>query len=244
MFGQQFLLPFACFQSRSGGKLYHVSAPTRPLCFPQVDSITSMLRGAVVARAFEQTKCFTPGRGLQGKKARLALKHWSLFWTVHLILQHRKCKSNIDSLCLSFLTRYLTIFCSSMEACFFLFDGVALLPEAGWAAQWARMRKDDTGRNPPSPASTERKHSTRWKHCSRHLRIGAATSCCVTCVWCDCAVGGFQLLKKKKNPSIFSFHFFSPPAVPLPFTLKHFKLLTQHHLVAHSSPLYGYCSAT
>uniref|UniRef100_A0A672J6B4 Phosphatidylinositol 3,4,5-trisphosphate-dependent Rac exchanger 2 protein n=1 Tax=Salarias fasciatus TaxID=181472 RepID=A0A672J6B4_SALFA len=33
--------------------------------FSQVDSITSMLRGAVVARAFEQTKCFTPGRGLQ-----------------------------------------------------------------------------------------------------------------------------------------------------------------------------------
>lgn len=38
------------------------------LCaFLQVDSITSLLRGAVVARAFEQTKCFTPGRGLQGK---------------------------------------------------------------------------------------------------------------------------------------------------------------------------------
>ncbi|CAL8294989.1 unnamed protein product [Lota lota] len=33
--------------------------------FSQVDSITSMLRGAVVGRAFEQTKCFTPGRGLQ-----------------------------------------------------------------------------------------------------------------------------------------------------------------------------------
>ncbi|KAJ3611190.1 hypothetical protein NHX12_021207 [Muraenolepis orangiensis] len=33
--------------------------------FSQVDSITSMLRGAVVTRAFEQTKCFTPGRGLQ-----------------------------------------------------------------------------------------------------------------------------------------------------------------------------------
>lgn len=33
---------------------------------PQVDSVTSMLRGAVVTRAFEQTKCFTPARGLQG----------------------------------------------------------------------------------------------------------------------------------------------------------------------------------
>lgn len=35
--------------------------------FSQVDSVTSMLRGAVVARAFEQTKSFTPARGLQGK---------------------------------------------------------------------------------------------------------------------------------------------------------------------------------
>uniref|UniRef100_A0A3Q3A2E4 Phosphatidylinositol 3,4,5-trisphosphate-dependent Rac exchanger 2 protein n=1 Tax=Kryptolebias marmoratus TaxID=37003 RepID=A0A3Q3A2E4_KRYMA len=33
--------------------------------FSQVDSISSMLRGAVVARAFEQTKCFMPGRGIQ-----------------------------------------------------------------------------------------------------------------------------------------------------------------------------------
>lgn len=31
-----------------------------------------MLTGAVVARAFEQTKCFTPGRGLQGKTAPCA----------------------------------------------------------------------------------------------------------------------------------------------------------------------------
>lgn len=67
MFGQQFLLPPTYFQSWLSGKLYHVSAPTWPLCFLQVDSITSVLKGAVVARAFEQTKCFTPGRGLQGK---------------------------------------------------------------------------------------------------------------------------------------------------------------------------------
>uniref|UniRef100_A0A8C9RWE7 Phosphatidylinositol 3,4,5-trisphosphate-dependent Rac exchanger 2 protein n=1 Tax=Scleropages formosus TaxID=113540 RepID=A0A8C9RWE7_SCLFO len=33
--------------------------------FSQVDSITSLLKGAVVARAFEQTKCFTPERSLQ-----------------------------------------------------------------------------------------------------------------------------------------------------------------------------------
>ncbi|XP_031440242.1 phosphatidylinositol 3,4,5-trisphosphate-dependent Rac exchanger 2 protein isoform X2 [Clupea harengus] len=33
--------------------------------FSQVESITSLLKGAVVAKAFEQTKCFTPNRGLQ-----------------------------------------------------------------------------------------------------------------------------------------------------------------------------------
>ncbi|XP_062311977.1 phosphatidylinositol 3,4,5-trisphosphate-dependent Rac exchanger 2 protein-like, partial [Osmerus eperlanus] len=60
--------------------------------FSQVDSISSMLKGAVVARAFEQTKCFTPGRGLLEfqqemdprvnctKKLRLHVKHdpWNL----------------------------------------------------------------------------------------------------------------------------------------------------------------------
>ncbi|KAL1248711.1 hypothetical protein QQF64_022029, partial [Cirrhinus molitorella] len=33
--------------------------------FSQVESITSLLKGPTVTRAFEQTKCFTPGRGLQ-----------------------------------------------------------------------------------------------------------------------------------------------------------------------------------
>uniref|UniRef100_A0A8C5B6Z8 Phosphatidylinositol-3,4,5-trisphosphate dependent Rac exchange factor 2 n=1 Tax=Gadus morhua TaxID=8049 RepID=A0A8C5B6Z8_GADMO len=49
--------------------------------FSQVDSITSMLRGALVGRAFEQTKCFTPGRGLNcTKKLRLHVKQdpWNL----------------------------------------------------------------------------------------------------------------------------------------------------------------------
>ncbi|XP_075906396.1 phosphatidylinositol 3,4,5-trisphosphate-dependent Rac exchanger 2 protein [Nelusetta ayraudi] len=60
--------------------------------FSQVDSVTSMLRGAVVTRAFEQTKCFTPARGLQeflqemepkvncGKRLRLLVKRdpWNL----------------------------------------------------------------------------------------------------------------------------------------------------------------------
>uniref|UniRef100_A0A665W895 Phosphatidylinositol 3,4,5-trisphosphate-dependent Rac exchanger 2 protein n=1 Tax=Echeneis naucrates TaxID=173247 RepID=A0A665W895_ECHNA len=69
--------------------------------FSQVDSITSMLRGAVVARAFEQTKCFTPGRGLQEfqqemepkvnctKKLRLHVKQdpWNLPSSVQSLTQ-------------------------------------------------------------------------------------------------------------------------------------------------------------
>ncbi|KAF0028123.1 hypothetical protein F2P81_019210 [Scophthalmus maximus] len=69
--------------------------------FSQVDSITSMLRGAVVARAFEQTKCFTPGRGLQEfqqemdpkvnctKKLRLHVKQdpWNLPSSVQTLTQ-------------------------------------------------------------------------------------------------------------------------------------------------------------
>uniref|UniRef100_A0A8C9T010 Phosphatidylinositol 3,4,5-trisphosphate-dependent Rac exchanger 2 protein n=1 Tax=Scleropages formosus TaxID=113540 RepID=A0A8C9T010_SCLFO len=39
--------------------------------FSQVDSITSLLKGAVVARAFEQTKCFTPERSLQDSEIQL-----------------------------------------------------------------------------------------------------------------------------------------------------------------------------
>ncbi|KAG7225070.1 hypothetical protein INR49_014526 [Caranx melampygus] len=69
--------------------------------FSQVDSITSLLRGAVVARAFEQTKCFTPGRGLQEfqqemepkvsctKKLRLHVKQdpWNLPSSVQTLTQ-------------------------------------------------------------------------------------------------------------------------------------------------------------
>uniref|UniRef100_A0A3Q2QU97 Phosphatidylinositol 3,4,5-trisphosphate-dependent Rac exchanger 2 protein n=1 Tax=Fundulus heteroclitus TaxID=8078 RepID=A0A3Q2QU97_FUNHE len=69
--------------------------------FSQVDSITSMLRGAGVARAFEQTKCFTPARGLQefqqqmeagvncAKKLRLHIKQdpWNLPNSVQALTQ-------------------------------------------------------------------------------------------------------------------------------------------------------------
>ncbi|KAL3041059.1 hypothetical protein OYC64_011942 [Pagothenia borchgrevinki] len=67
--------------------------------FSQVESICSLLRGSVVARAFEQTKCFTPGRGLQEfqqeldpkvnctKKLRLHVKQdpWNLPGSVHTL---------------------------------------------------------------------------------------------------------------------------------------------------------------
>ncbi|KAM9436261.1 phosphatidylinositol 3,4,5-trisphosphate-dependent Rac exchanger 2 protein [Clarias gariepinus] len=60
--------------------------------FSQMESMTSLLKGVTVARVFEQTKCFTPGRGLQEfhqdmepkvnctKKLRLHIKQdpWNL----------------------------------------------------------------------------------------------------------------------------------------------------------------------
>ncbi|CAG00668.1 unnamed protein product [Tetraodon nigroviridis] len=69
--------------------------------FSQVDSITSVLRGASVARAFEQTRCFTPARGLQEfqqelepkvnctKKLRLHVKQdpWNLPGSVQTLTQ-------------------------------------------------------------------------------------------------------------------------------------------------------------
>ncbi len=49
-------------------RLIKDSFPVMSWCWShfQVESITSLLKGATVTRAFEQTKCFTPGRGLQG----------------------------------------------------------------------------------------------------------------------------------------------------------------------------------
>ncbi|XP_027030434.2 phosphatidylinositol 3,4,5-trisphosphate-dependent Rac exchanger 2 protein [Tachysurus fulvidraco] len=67
--------------------------------FSQVESMTGLLKGATVARAFEQTKCFTPGRGLQEfhqdmepkvnctKKLRLHIKQdpWNLPSSVQVL---------------------------------------------------------------------------------------------------------------------------------------------------------------
>ncbi|KAK1172759.1 phosphatidylinositol 3,4,5-trisphosphate-dependent Rac exchanger 2 protein-like [Acipenser oxyrinchus oxyrinchus] len=69
--------------------------------FSQVESTTSLLKGPAVARAFEQTKCFTPGRGLQEfqqemepkvnctKKLRLHIKQdpWNLPSSVQNLTQ-------------------------------------------------------------------------------------------------------------------------------------------------------------
>lgn len=64
--GSRFLYMLLIFARLCGNCV--VQVPQLDLsAFLQVDSITSLLRGTVVARAFEQTKCFTPGRGLQGK---------------------------------------------------------------------------------------------------------------------------------------------------------------------------------
>uniref|UniRef100_A0A7N4V0J3 Phosphatidylinositol-3,4,5-trisphosphate dependent Rac exchange factor 2 n=2 Tax=Sarcophilus harrisii TaxID=9305 RepID=A0A7N4V0J3_SARHA len=41
--------------------------------FSQVDSITNLLKGPAVVRVFEQTKYFTPGRGLQGNILKLLI---------------------------------------------------------------------------------------------------------------------------------------------------------------------------
>ncbi|XP_057680467.1 phosphatidylinositol 3,4,5-trisphosphate-dependent Rac exchanger 2 protein [Corythoichthys intestinalis] len=69
--------------------------------FSQVESICSMIRGALVVRAFEQTKCFTPERGFQDfqqemepqvnytKRLRLHIKQdpWNLPGSVQTLTQ-------------------------------------------------------------------------------------------------------------------------------------------------------------
>ncbi|XP_069477256.1 phosphatidylinositol 3,4,5-trisphosphate-dependent Rac exchanger 2 protein [Ambystoma mexicanum] len=72
--------------------------------FSQVDSISNLLRGPVVARAFDQTKYFTPGRGLEEfqkemepklscpKRLRLHIKQdpWNLPSSVRTLAQNIK----------------------------------------------------------------------------------------------------------------------------------------------------------
>lgn len=185
-----FLLPSAYFWSLSG-KWRHVSAPTRPLCFLQVDSITSMLRGEKVAQAFEQTKCFTPGRGLQGTR----------FWSLNILFSHRSSSGqNIQV----GLVWWNNTFLSKSDIAEWEKKGLSFNGLAVWAMQGCTYL-----RNMGRWEKTEH----HWKcHCHR-LHAGAATSCCVTSV-CECAQmwlhrrgGGtivveFQLLKRTKKSQI------------------------------------------
>uniref|UniRef100_A0A3Q3N311 Phosphatidylinositol 3,4,5-trisphosphate-dependent Rac exchanger 2 protein n=1 Tax=Mastacembelus armatus TaxID=205130 RepID=A0A3Q3N311_9TELE len=108
--------------------------------FSQVDSITSMLRGALVARAFEQTKCFAPGRGLQEfqqemeskvnctKKLRLHVRQdpWNLPSSVQALTQTiAKYVEEVKSRLLLILLQYTDseiqlrrdmVFCQSLVA--------------------------------------------------------------------------------------------------------------------------------
>nr|XP_033789868.1 phosphatidylinositol 3,4,5-trisphosphate-dependent Rac exchanger 2 protein isoform X2 [Geotrypetes seraphini] len=108
--------------------------------FSQVDSITSLLRGPAVARAFEQTKFFTPGRSLQEfqqemepklscpKRLRLHIKQdpWNLPSSVRNLAQNiRKCVEEVKSRILLALLEYTDseiqlrrdmVFCQSLVA--------------------------------------------------------------------------------------------------------------------------------
>uniref|UniRef100_A0A669BY90 Phosphatidylinositol 3,4,5-trisphosphate-dependent Rac exchanger 2 protein n=1 Tax=Oreochromis niloticus TaxID=8128 RepID=A0A669BY90_ORENI len=130
--------------------------------FSQVDSITSMLTGAVVARAFEQTKCFTPGRGLQGKtaplsctkKLRLHVKQdpWNLPSSVQALTQTiTKYVEEVKTRLLLVLLQYTDseiqlrrdmVFCQSLVAsvCAFSEHLLAVLNQVNYEAQEASRR--------------------------------------------------------------------------------------------------------
>uniref|UniRef100_A0A7N8XKU5 Phosphatidylinositol 3,4,5-trisphosphate-dependent Rac exchanger 2 protein n=1 Tax=Mastacembelus armatus TaxID=205130 RepID=A0A7N8XKU5_9TELE len=129
--------------------------------FSQVDSITSMLRGALVARAFEQTKCFAPGRGLQEfqqemeskvnctKKLRLHVRQdpWNLPSSVQALTQTiAKYVEEVKSRLLLILLQYTDseiqlrrdmVFCQSLVAavCAFSEHLLAVLNQVNYEAQ-------------------------------------------------------------------------------------------------------------
>lgn len=108
--------------------------------FSQVESITNLLRGPAVARAFEQTKYFTPGRGLQEfqqemepklscpKRLRLHIKQdpWNLPSSVRILAQNiRKFVEEVETRILLALLEYTDseiqlrrdmVFCQSLVA--------------------------------------------------------------------------------------------------------------------------------
>ncbi|XP_069587567.1 phosphatidylinositol 3,4,5-trisphosphate-dependent Rac exchanger 2 protein [Ranitomeya imitator] len=108
--------------------------------FSQVESITNLLRGPAVARAFEQTKYFTPGRSLQEfqqemepklscpKRLRLHIKQdpWNLPSSVRILAQNiRKFVEEVETRILLALLEYTDsevqlrrdmVFCQSIVA--------------------------------------------------------------------------------------------------------------------------------
>ncbi|XP_073439958.1 phosphatidylinositol 3,4,5-trisphosphate-dependent Rac exchanger 2 protein [Dendrobates tinctorius] len=108
--------------------------------FSQVESITNLLRGPAVAKAFEQTKYFTPGRSLQEfqqemepklscpKRLRLHIKQdpWNLPSSVRILAQNiRKFVEEVETRILLALLEYTDcevqlrrdmVFCQSIVA--------------------------------------------------------------------------------------------------------------------------------
>uniref|UniRef100_A0A7N9B0H3 Phosphatidylinositol 3,4,5-trisphosphate-dependent Rac exchanger 2 protein n=1 Tax=Mastacembelus armatus TaxID=205130 RepID=A0A7N9B0H3_9TELE len=115
--------------------------------FSQVDSITSMLRGALVARAFEQTKCFSKVNCT--KKLRLHVRQdpWNLPSSVQALTQTiAKYVEEVKSRLLLILLQYTDseiqlrrdmVFCQSLVAavCAFSEHLLAVLNQVNYEAQ-------------------------------------------------------------------------------------------------------------
>lgn len=113
-----------------------------------------------------------------------------------------------------------------------------------------------------SPASTNTEHREKTEHMLKMSQPPAHRGCnfllcnvsvCTDVIaetwgkyrrWIPAPKKSFSAIFSSLHPSLLSVRIFSPSAFPAPFSLKHFIVLKQHHLVAYSSPLYGYCSAT
>ncbi|KAM9775546.1 phosphatidylinositol 3,4,5-trisphosphate-dependent Rac exchanger 2 protein isoform 1-T1 [Syngnathus typhle] len=150
--------------------------------FSQVDSITSMLRGALVARAFEQTKCFTPGRGFQefeqemeaemnsAKSLRLHVKQdpWNLPASVQTLTQTvAKFVEEVKTRLLLVLLQYTDseiqlrrdmVFCQSLVAavCAFSEHLLAVLNQFHCAGKESELEQD------PQDLQEVQEASKRW----------------------------------------------------------------------------------
>ncbi|KAJ8010881.1 hypothetical protein DPEC_G00079750 [Dallia pectoralis] len=140
--------------------------------FSQVDSISSLLRGEVVAKAFEQTRCFTPGKGLQEfqqemdprvnctKKLRLHVKQdpWNLPSSVQALTHTiAKCVEEVKTRLLLVLLqctdseiqlRRDMVFCQSLVAavCAFTQHLLAVLNQTQGAVQEEAQEAQEASR--------------------------------------------------------------------------------------------------